>query len=179
MAKIPNSYGSPSPAYQDNPYGAANNPNFSNNAGMGVGAGVGAGAPMGVVGAGGLAGAGMMGMGMLGINPNTFYFNGNSLSLRARVESMNDAELEKYADAQITVVGQQIKQMSQCSLMCTMLWGSFLIFPLFLMCCGFWKKCTYPAHSVDASIYQSICNIMRGSNIRNMTLRVNDNLFNS
>ena len=85
--------------------------------------------------------------------------------------------MSKFVDAQITVTGQQIQPMSQCSLMCTMIWGSLIIFPLFLMCCDWWKKCTYPAFSIDEGTYQSICRLLRGSGMKNITLRVHDNTF--
>ena len=38
-------------------------------------------------------------------NPNYFYFAGNSLSLRSRLDSMTDEEANRIVDANITVTG--------------------------------------------------------------------------
>jgi hypothetical protein len=86
-----------------------------------------------------------MGMGSMNMmnNPNYFFFAGNSLSLQTRLETMTDEEINRMSDASITVTGIEIKPVSMMSLMCTTIWGSILIFPMFFMCCGWWKRCTY------------------------------------
>lgn len=44
-------------------------------------------------------------LGMVGSNGKFFYFEGNSLSLQARLESLTDEDINGIVDAQITVTG--------------------------------------------------------------------------
>ena len=62
-------------------------------------------------------------------------------------------------------------------MMCTIIWGSIVIFPLFFMCCDWWKKCTYAAYEIPERTYSSLSRLLRGSSIRNVTLNVTDNTF--
>ena len=89
----------------------------------------------------------MMGMGMAG-NPNFFFFAGTSQSLQSRIDSMTDEEINTAKDANITVTGIEVKEMSMASYMCTLIWGSIILFPLFFMCMDWWKRCTYAIYDV-------------------------------
>ena len=121
------------------------------------------------------AGLGMsIGMGM---TPNTFLFMGNALSLQTRIESLKDEEIEKIADISISVSGTQVQSMNMASYLCTIIWGSIIIFPLFFLCMGWWKRCTYPAFTIDSQIYQSLSRLTKSSSLKNITLRVMDNAF--
>jgi len=55
--------------------------------------------------------------------------------------------------------------------------GSLIILPLFLLCCNWWKKCTYPCYDVPVSVYQGLNRLIKGANVRNVTLTVQDNCF--
>jgi hypothetical protein len=122
----------------------------------------------------------MMGAGMgMGGNVGLFYFNGNSLSLQSRLDSMTDADAEMIVDANITVTGTQIQTMNTFSFICTLLLGSILIFPLCFMCCDWWRRCTLDAHDVAPAVYASMARIFRSPNVRNVSLTVVDNTFNS
>ena len=63
--------------------------------------------------------------------------------------------------------------------MCVLIWGSFIVLPLFLMCCNFWKKCTYPLYDVNEAVYDSLGRLARGGSLMNLTLNVADNTFNA
>lgn len=67
--------------------------------------------------------------------------------------------------------------MNMCSYMCTLIWGSFIILPLFFMCMDWWKRCTFPAWTIAPSVYMSMGRLFRGPNLRNITLTVIDNTF--
>lgn len=118
-----------------------------------------------------------MGMGMGMMNPNVFMFAGNSLSLQSRLDSITDAECERFIDANITATGVEAQTMNMWSFMCTMIWGSIIIIPLFFMCCDWWKRCTYPAFTISANVYLSLGKILRAPNLRNITINVTDNNF--
>ena len=127
-------------------------------------------------------------MGMLGLdptmglamnNPNFFYFAGTSLSLHSRLESLTDEELGKIIDANINVTGVELQETSMTSYMCTLILGSLIVLPLFLMCCNWWKRCTYPAYDIPIQVYQSLGKLLRGGSLKNLTLTVVDNTFNA
>jgi hypothetical protein len=67
--------------------------------------------------------------------------------------------------------------MNTCSLTCTVIWGSILIFPLCFMCCNWWKKCTYPAWNISPGVYMALGRILRAPNLRNITISVVDSNF--
>jgi hypothetical protein len=117
--------------------------------------------------------------GMNSNNPSLFYVSGNALSLQSRVEALSDEALHKIVDANITVTGTQIQSMNMGAYMCTIIGGSFIILPLFFICCDWWKRCTLPAFDVPTSVYQSLIKLMRGSSLRNITLTVIDNCFDA
>jgi hypothetical protein len=120
---------------------------------------------------------GGMGMGMGMMNPSVFMFSGNSLSLQSRLDSLTDADCERFIDANVTTSGVEVQAMSMMSLMCTMIWGSLLIFPLCFMCCSWWKRCTYPAFTISAGVYMSLGRLFRAPNLKNITINVVDNNF--
>ena len=64
------------------------------------------------------------------------------------------------------------------SFMCTLIWGSIIILPLFCMCMNWWKRCTYPIYDVPETVYDSLGRLTRGS-LTNMTLTVVDNCFSA
>ena len=66
-------------------------------------------ADMRAAGMGGLGMLGIGGLGMLGMSPKTFFFQGNSLRLKARLKSLSADEYQRFTDAQIYVIGQQLK----------------------------------------------------------------------
>ena len=98
----------------------------------------------------------MMGMGALNTNPRYFYFAGNSISLQSRLNSMTDQDLSQITDATIVVVGSQIQELNTCGMVCTMVWGGFVIFPMCFMCCDWWKRCIYPAFDIAPAVYMSL-----------------------
>lgn len=77
------------------------------------------------------------------------------------------------------MIGSQIQAMNTCSLMCTIIWGSLLIFPLCFMCMDWWKRCTYAAFQIDINLYLALTKLLKAPNIRNLTLTVTDNNFNN
>ena len=120
-------------------------------------------------------GMGMMGMGMM-MNPQYFFFVGNSLSLQARLDNMT-TEADTYIDAKITVTGVEVKPMRVCSLILTFMCVC-LIFPICFICMDWWKRCTYGAYSVHNNVYIALGKIILGAKISNITLSVIDNTFN-
>jgi len=69
--------------------------------------------------------------------------------------------------------------MSMCSYLCTLIWGSIIILPLFFMCMGWWKRCTYPIYDISPSVYMSLGKLFKAPNIRNVTMTVTDNTFDA
>lgn len=63
------------------------------------------------------------------------------------------------------------------SYICTIIWGSIILFPLILMCMDCWRRCTFAAWTIDPSVYMSLGKFIRGQNLRNITLVVADNTF--
>jgi len=95
-----------------------------------------------------MAGGMGMGMGMGMNNPRYFYFVGTPQSLQARLDNMPDEEINQLLDANITISGIEIQPFNTMSYMCTIIWGSIIILPIFFMCCPWWKRCTYPIYEV-------------------------------
>jgi hypothetical protein len=79
--------------------------------------------------------------------------------------------------ATIMVTGTQIKEMNVGCLTCTIIAGSFCIFPLCFMCCNWWKKMVNPAFDVPVRTYQSLQTLINCSELKSITLVVTDNLF--
>lgn len=106
-----------------------------------------------------------------------YYFSGSAMSLQSRLETMPDNEAEAVIDATITITGVEIKPKNTMCEMCTFIWGSLILLPLFLLCFNPWKRCAYAAYDIPESVYRALSKLINGPNIRNLTLNVTDNMF--
>ena len=123
----------------------------------------------------GMGGIAMMGMGAGGgFFNNIFMYNGNAIGLQTRLESISSAEASTVREATISCAGTQITEMNTLCLICTILWGSFLIFPLCFMCCDWWMSLTYPSFDVPETTYRSLAYLIN-TPIQNLVLIVTDN----
>ena len=97
-------------------------------------------------------GMGMMlpmgGMTMGGVFGGTYMFSGGAPQFQTRMEGLTDGELAQAKDATINIQGSMIKEMDICCLICTIIWGSLLILPIFFMCCDWWKAMAWPLYSL-------------------------------
>jgi hypothetical protein len=80
-------------------------------------------------------------------------------------------------DANINVTGVEVQAMNMCSFLCTLIWGSIIILPLFFICMDWWKRCTFPAFTISANVYMSMGRLIRSPNLKNITITVVDNNF--
>lgn len=79
--------------------------------------------------------------------------------------------------ANITLVGNKTKSSNICCFMMTFMFFC-LIFPLFFMCCEWWKKIVSPIYELTAQAYQSIGDFLRvNPTVTNLNLTVVDNAF--
>ena len=109
-------------------------------------------------------GVGMGGMGMLGMNMGapiimngTYMYAGPCTSFETRApEIMTDPQGPTIKDVNLTLLGNQITSFGTCCFICTIIWGSIVIFPLCFMCCNWWKKMVYPTTIVPISSYAAI-----------------------
>lgn len=71
------------------------------------------------------------------------------MTYRVRLEALNEQQLQSISEVFLYVTGRQANEGSPLCLVCTIIWGSFLILPLFLMCFDFWKACVYPCFDLS------------------------------
>ncbi len=122
----------------------------------------------------------IMGMGAgISNNPNYFFFNGSSISLQTRLETMTDEEANKIIDATIVVTGREVQSLNSTAFLCTFVWGSIIIIPLFFMCCNWWRRCVLAAYDIDFSVYLALAKVFRSRNLRNVSLTVIDSTFDN
>mgnify|MGYP003338793558 CR=1 FL=1 len=62
---------------------------------------------------------------------------------------------------------------------CTILWGSILLFPLCFMCCDWWMKMVYSSYEVPESTYKALQNLICNTPLQTLTLTVTDNRLNT
>lgn len=85
-----------------------------------------------------------------------------------------------FTEASITVVGVKTSPGSRCCALMTALLGACLIFPLFFMCCIWWKKIVHPLYSLAPEFYRAIGTFLaRERHCRMLNLTVYDNSFNA
>jgi hypothetical protein len=63
--------------------------------------------------------------------------------------------------------------------MATFISGRLLPLILFVMCSNCWKKSIFAAYSIRSSVYASLFKLFDALNMKNVTLTVNDNNFDS
>lgn len=67
-----------------------------------------------------------------------------------------------------------------CCYLTTLITGSFIIIPLFFMCCGWWKKIVFPAFEINFNVYESLAQVIKSApNLKSMSITVIDNCFDT
>ena len=80
---------------------------------------------------------------------------------------------------QLTIVGTKAEAGNGVCVCFTVLLAC-LIFPLFFMCCNWWKKIAHPKYEVNPTTYQAVGNALSSvPNLNNLSLTVVDNAFNN
>ena len=125
---------------------------------------------------GGNMGGGNIPMG--GMN-STYMFSGNPLQFQTRMETATEPEIMGLKDANINLTGIPVSSMNFLCLCCTILWGSCLIFPLFFMCCDWWRAIVYPSYQVPLDAYKALAVLMRSPTITDLNLIVMDSFFDA
>lgn len=82
-------------------------------------------------------------------NPEMLFYSGNAFSLSRRFSSISDRELQQYKEVRMNVTGSQIKEGNRCCVLWTIIMGSIFLFPLFFICCDWWKKMTNKLYHVE------------------------------
>ena len=88
-----------------------------------------------------------------------------------------DSQINQINDASIRVTGIEIKPRSELSQGCTIIWGSVLLFPIFFVCCNWWKKCTHACYDIPQCVYQGLARLIKSGSLRNVTINIEDNHF--
>ena len=109
----------------------------------------------------------------------TYMFSGPAPQLQTRMETLTNSELQTTRDANITLIGTQVQGMGTCCFVCTIIWGSILIIPLFFMCCDWWQRMVYPAYDVPLVGYTCINSLFRFRAVQHLSLSVIDNTFDA
>jgi hypothetical protein len=80
----------------------------------------------------------------------------------------------------LNIVGNKLKATNNCCYNITFMLGICLIFPLFFMCCMWWKRIVNPLYELSVSAYQNMANLIgKAPNLNNLTLTIVDNAFNA
>lgn len=114
-----------------------------------------------------------------GTNADIYTFSGNSYSLSLKAKEMSAEELAKYRSLRINITGTMIKTNNMCCFWQTIIWGSIFLFPLFFICCDWWKKIVNKIYLVENSGYEGIAQLIINSRAEDVYLMVQDNLFSS
>lgn len=121
-----------------------------------------------------------MGMATNGtIFQDTFIYSGNPMGLQTRIESFSQTELASIKQANIVCNGLEIKSYDICCMITTIVLGSILIFPLFFMCCEWWKKKVHPAYEIPIQTYKTLAKLISLPALKTMNLNLRDNKLNA
>ena len=96
------------------------------------------------------------------------------LSTQAQTMVQNGSNITSL---DLTIVGTKVDAGSGACVCLTMVFAC-LIFPLFFMCCGWWKRIAHPKYEVDVRTYQAVINgVSSVQTINNLNLTVVDSAF--
>ena len=78
-------------------------------------------------------------------DPSVLWLSGNSYTIASKGEEFSrQGPSSQIKSLRINITGSVIKTFDYCCMISTMLIGSILIFPLFFVCCDWWKRKTFP-----------------------------------
>ena len=91
------------------------------------------------------------------VENRVYYYKGNAGSFELKVSEINnDSKASTVRDASININGNQLTGFGLCCLIVTIVFGCILIFPLFFMCCDWWRRKVYPTFSIPESTYVAL-----------------------
>ena len=113
-----------------------------------------------------------------GSNQDTYVFSGNSGSIETKAQEIDPDTFSKYKSLRFNITGTCVQSYSACCFWGTIIIGSILIFPIFFLCCDWWKRRAYQIHVIDKKAYESMIKMINKSNANELYIRVQDNNFN-
>lgn len=75
------------------------------------------------------------------------------------------------------MTGTMIKTNDLCCFWNTIIWGSIFLFPLFFICCDWWKRRVNKLYTVEHAGYDGISELIQNSRADDVYIMVQDNLF--
>lgn len=90
---------------------------------------------------------------------------------------MSAEELAKFRSLRINITGTMVKTNNMCCFWNTIIFGSIFLFPLFFICCDWWKRIVNKIFAVEMQGYEAIAEILRNSRAEDVYVMVQDNLF--
>lgn len=113
-----------------------------------------------------------------GVAGNNLTFYGSEAALITRLKNLTPAEYQQIQECTINVFGTKIQAYNSVVSCCIILWASLLIFPLFFLCCEWYKRLTEPGFSVNIKAYEAIRTLfMNAPNLKIVNLVIYDNAF--
>jgi hypothetical protein len=112
-------------------------------------------------------------------NPDIYSFSGNSYSINLKSNEISAEELSRYRSLRINVSGTMVKNNSLCCYWNTIIWGSIFLFPLFFICCDWWKRIVNRIFEVNVEGYEGVARMILNSRAEDVYIMVQDNLFNA
>jgi hypothetical protein len=76
------------------------------------------------------------------------------------------------------MTGTILQAFNLCCWITTIIFGSIFVFPLFFICCDWWKRLTWQTYSIDHSGYEGVAELIKYSQVQEIYLTVHDNYFN-
>lgn len=94
------------------------------------------------------------------------------------VNALTQPELDKIKSLRINITGSQIKNVDSCCFYTTIVAGGIVVFPLFFLCCDWWKRKVNKLYNVDNQGYDALTELIRKCQAYELYLMVEDNFFN-
>jgi hypothetical protein len=70
---------------------------------------------------------------------------------------------DQVKSLRVNINGSVIQSFNMCCWITTIIFGSIFVFPLFFICCDWWKRRTFQTFSIDPSGYEGIAQMIQYS----------------
>jgi hypothetical protein len=87
-------------------------------------------------------------------DPSIMYVSGNAYTIQMKAQEVaHKGSSSEINSLRVNISGTVIQTFNLCCWVWTIIMGSIFLFPLFFVCCGWWKRKALPLSVVDRMGY--------------------------
>lgn len=107
---------------------------------------------------------GIVGMSFVTNDPTALCLSGNAYTVKMKGDEVATQGSQKdIKSLRINMSGSILQTFNLCCWITTIIFGSIFLFPLFFICCDWWKRKTFQTFTTDPAGYEGVAKLIQFS----------------